>query len=290
MSVSERTPRWFSIGLYAGPSPLELAPVPEVPDPVLTTEDVTDFAARFVADPFVLRHDGLWHLFFEAWNEGTAKGEIALAVSEDLRSWDYQGRVLTEPWSVSYPHVVCCRGEIYMVPELCGQDAVHLYRAVEFPRRWQPDATLIEGVPAADPTPFHHGDSWWMLVCTAPDTHDELRLYRADDLAGPWEEHPASPIVQGDSGAARPAGRVVDGAGGPIRFAQDCRRRYGESVEAFEITRLTRDEYEERPLGRPFETPAEGAWNCLALHHVDAHRLADGAWIALVDGHDHPPT
>jgi hypothetical protein len=23
-------------------------------------------------------------------------------------------------------------------------------------------------------------------------------------------------------------------------------------------------------------------------HHVDAHRLDDGSWIAVVDGHGHP--
>lgn len=271
---------------------MELAPTPEVPEPVLTAAAVTDLAAHFVADPFVLRHEGLWHLFFQAWSGdsgATGRGEIALAVSEDLRTWDYRGRVLAEPWSVSYPHIVCRRGEIFMVPELEGQDAVRLYRAEAFPHRWQPVATLIDGVPAAEPTPFHHGDSWWMFVCTTPDRHDELRLYRADELEGPWEEHPASPIVQGDACAARPAGRLVEGAGGPIRFAQDCRERFGASVEAFEITTLTRDDYAERPLGCPLETPSDGAWNCQGLHHVDAHRLADGAWIALVAGDDQSP-
>lgn len=277
--------RWYSIGVYAGPSPLELAPAPGVANPVLSYRDVADVPAIFVADPFMIRHGGLWYLFFEVLNDLTYRGEIALAVSADARSWEYRGRVLVEPFNVSYPHVFRWRGRFYMTPEMYGQDCVRLYRAESFPYGWRPVATLIADGPVADPTPFRFGGRWWLLLCPRPHEHDVLRLYRSDRLLGPWREHPASPVVAGDRRSARPAGRVVEWGDRPIRFAQDCHPQYGTAVRAFEITRLGATVYAERPVAT---SPAREAWNRRGMHHVDAHRLEDGSWIALVDGHDHP--
>ncbi len=281
--------RWFSIGIFRGSSPLTLAPAPEVSNPVLTYRHVSDVSALFVADPFLARHEGLWYLFFEILNEATYKGEIGVAVSENARDWEYRGRVLVEAWNVSYPHVFRTDGQWYMVPEMYGQNCVRLYRAEAFPTDWRPVADLIEAGPVADPTPFRWAGRWWMLTCSKPATHDELRLYSADRIEGPWREHPASPIVRDDPHGARPAGRVVRMGQRLLRFAQDCHPCYGKAIRAFEITRLTPTEYAEVPLeGSPVVEPSGEAWNAQAMHHVDAHQLADGSWVAAVDGHDHP--
>ena len=67
--------RW-SIGIYEGESPLDLHPRGGVSYPVLSAEAVTDVPAAFVADPFLVRENGTWHLFFELWNRATGRGEI----------------------------------------------------------------------------------------------------------------------------------------------------------------------------------------------------------------------
>jgi hypothetical protein len=281
---------WYAIGLYAGSSPLELLPVPGVSNPVFSYRDVTDVSAIFVADPFMIRHDERWYLFFEVYNECTDKGEIGVAVSVDARSWEYHGLVLVEDFSVSYPHVFGWQGQFYMVPEMYEQDCVRLYRAESFPYDWRPVANLIEDGPVADPSPFRFDDSWWMLTCSRPLEHDVLRLYRSQHLLGPWNEHPRSPIISGDRRSARPAGRVVHGERGLVRFAQDCFPKYGTAVRAFEIARLTPDEYVEVPVAKPpIEEPHDqGAWNSARMHHIDAHQLDDGSWLAVIDGHGRP--
>src|SRR5262249_34417850 len=58
----------WAIGLYTGESPLQLRPAPGTRNPVLTRSDVTDVPAVFVADPFLLRTSGVWHMFFEVLN------------------------------------------------------------------------------------------------------------------------------------------------------------------------------------------------------------------------------
>jgi hypothetical protein len=54
-------------------------------------------------------------LFFEVMNDQGYKGEIAFATSADGLAWEYQGIVLAEPFSLSYPQVFRWRGEVYMV-------------------------------------------------------------------------------------------------------------------------------------------------------------------------------
>src|ERR1700686_2907713 len=66
----------WSIAIYAGESPLRLASAPGASNPVLSAGDVTDVPARFVADPFMLRVDGRWHMFFAVLNNQSNKGEI----------------------------------------------------------------------------------------------------------------------------------------------------------------------------------------------------------------------
>jgi hypothetical protein len=275
----------WSIGIIRGVAPLSLS-AEGVANPVLTREDVTDRRAAFVADPFLLRRAGQWFLFFELYNRGTDRGEIAVATSQDALRWSYGGVVLAEPFHLSYPNVFEWEGEVYMVPESGQAGQVRLYQARRFPRRWKYLGPLLEGGVFVDPSLFRHAGRWWMLVESNPEPRrwDTLRLYGADDLRGPWSEHRCSPICRLANGA-RPAGRVVHIDGRPIRFAQVCEPDYGTAVRAFEIVELSNETYEEREVTPPgFLGPGAEAWRSTGMHHVDAVELEDGRWIAAVDG------
>ncbi len=143
---------------------------------------------------------------------------------------------------------------------------------------------LIKGK-CADPSIFRFRDKWWLFVCSPPYHHDTLRLYFSEDLAAPWREHPASPIVEGNKTKARPGGKVLVLDSTIIRFAQDCIPRYGSRVRAFEISELTTRSYAEvESQQSPILTAGNGEWNNLGVHHVDPHLTANGQWIACVDG------
>ncbi len=276
----------WAIGILAGPSPLDLASAPGVTNPVITRDHVTDVPASFVADPFLMRTNDRWHLFFEVLNRSSKRGEIALSTSPDLATWTYERVVLAEPFHLSYPFVFEWDGTIYMVPETHETQSIRLYRADPFPHRWTHVHTLLSGQPFADSTLFRHDGRWWMFTeCSPALASDTLRLYHADALSGPWIEHPASPIVSGDAHRSRPAGRVLHGPDGLFRLAQDCAPRYGSSVQAFEITALTTATYVERPARPgPVLAGSGSGWNADRMHHGDAHEIAPGQWIAAVDG------
>lgn len=276
-------PVW-SIGIRTGASPGALAP-PRDDEPVLTAAHVTDVPATSVADPFLLHHDGRWNMVFEVDDWLARKGAIGLATSSDGLRWSYERIILDEPFHLSYPCVFEHDGDVWMVPETAQAEAVRLYRARRFPDDWEHVADLLSGESFADATPFRHDGRWWMFVETSGEAHDTLRLFTAPDLLGRWQEHPRSPVVQGDAMRARPAGPVIAIDGRLVRLAQNCTPDYGTDVRGMEILALTPREYAERPLaGHRLLGPSGSGWNARGMHHLAATRTADGMWLAAVDG------
>jgi hypothetical protein len=214
------------------------------------------------------------------------RGEIAVASSTDGARWTYEGIVLAEPFHLSYPCVFVADDRHYMVPESARAKAIRLYEAHSFPRAWRMVATLLEG-DFTDSTLFRHDGLFWMFACTHSRTHDELVLYFAEGIRGPWHSHPSNPIVARNRAISRPAGRVINMAdGGLLRYAQDDRGAYGKSVVAFRITELTTERYREEPArAQPVITAHGDGWARHGMHHVDPVRLADGRWLAAVDGY-----
>ncbi len=283
-SLAGESSNSWAIGIYAGGSPFHLRPSSEVDNPVLSCQDVSDIPASFIADPFMIRANETWYMFFEVMNRQRGKGQIGLATSKTGLDWAYQQIVLDEPFHLSYPCVFACGGEYYMIPETLQPGSIRLYRASAFPDRWAFAGTLLNTA-GADPSVFHFAGKWWMFVCQFPGQNDTLRLYAASELMGPWVEHPKSPVIKGNIHRARPAGRVVVFAGRVIRYAQDCYPRYGTQVRAFEITELTPATYlEKEDHNSPILTPTSSAWNRIGMHHVDPHPTPEGQWIACVDG------
>ena len=277
----------WGIGIYEGPSPLQLAQPAGIANPVLTWRSVTDVPASLVADPFMVRSSSGWQMFFEVMNAATKRGEIALAVSEDGLSWEYEQIVLAEPFHLSYPYVFHTDGQHYMLPESHEDGAVHLYRAQQYPHVWAREATLVTGHSYSDPSVVCVRGHWYLFVETSPSgSSDTLRLYHADRLLGPWREHPESPVLTRDPYGARPAGRIVVERGRLLRFAQTCYPSYGRSVRAFEITDLSPTTYSERSVSSTPVLEASGqGWNGRGMHHVDAHEVTPGLWRACVDGY-----
>jgi hypothetical protein len=282
-----RMRRW-SIGILTGPSPFVLSAPRGAVNPVLRREDVIDVDSEFIADPFMIRVDRAWHMFFEvlAIRGRVRKGEIGHAVSPDGLDWKYRGIVLREDFHLSYPYVFQTGADIYLLPETGASGGIRLYRADPFPSRWVCVGTLVTGPVLVDSSPFQHDGRWWMFTQPASEPkHGTLRLFFADDLLGIWREHPRSPVVAADTRIARPAGRVVAMGDRLIRFAQDCRDGYGMRVHAIEIERLTPDEYVEAECpGNPLLDGSGHGWNRSGMHHLDAQQLEDGSWIACVDG------
>jgi hypothetical protein len=276
----------WSIAIYTGNSPLALSSPLGLENPVLRREHITDMDASFVADPFMVRENGQWWMFFEVLNARTHCGEVGVATSRDGLVWEYMGIALREPFHLSYPCIFFWEGEYHMIPETYDLQCIQLYRAERFPMVWKRVTPLVHGK-FVDATIFRHEDRWWMFACSSPGANDELCLFHANDLHGPWAAHRDNPLVTRDPRRARPAGRVTQSNGTLIRFAQDCVPYYGTQVRAFEITELSLNRYQEKEVPESPILLTGATWNKSGMHHLDPHPMPDGRWIACVDGREH---
>jgi O-antigen/teichoic acid export membrane protein len=274
----------WSIGIYTGKSPLHFALPENIKNPVLTAKDVTDVPTEFVADPFMIKENSIWYMFFEVMNIHTKRGEIGVATSSNGFSWKYKQIVLTESFHLSYPYVFKWQNDYYMIPESYEANSIRLYKAVNFPTQWSFIEILLEGSDYADPSIFCWHERWWLFASSTES--NILRLYFADSPLGPWIEHPQSPIVTNNACMSRPAGRVTLFNDCMIRFTQDDTAFYGNQVMAFEITKLTTTSYKEKETkGNPVLQANGISWNAKGMHHIDPHQIGENKWIACVDGH-----
>ena len=123
----------YSIGIYTAGDPFKWSPAESIVSPVLRASDVTDAETDIVADPFMVRENDAWYMFFEVVDSAhPMEGDIALATSKDGLHWRYSQVVLREPFTMSFPYVFKWQNEYYMIPETHQANAIRLYKAYAF--------------------------------------------------------------------------------------------------------------------------------------------------------------
>jgi hypothetical protein len=280
--VTERE-QW-TIGIYTATDPFSFSGRQRWWNPILRAEDVTDVPAKFVADPFLVRETGTWYLFFEVYNRATDQGDLAVATSRNTWQWDYQQVILDEPFHLSYPYVFKWEGEYYLIPESYQAGGIRLYHADDFPTRWSMVTTLVEGKEFVDNSIVNYDGHWWLFASVT--SNDTLHLYMADDLTGPYMEHPLSPIVEANQHKARPSGRVLVYQDRLYRYTMDVDPPIGTHlVWAYEINEISPTSYRETlAVDHPIIQAGRAGWNEQAMHQIDPVQVGPNTWVASVDG------
>jgi hypothetical protein len=197
----------------------------------------------WAADPMVLCRNGTAHVLCEEMSLRSGKGQIS-ATSFDGSSWNTPTRVIETATHASYPYLFEHRGTIYCVPETFEASEIALYRAREFPMKWERAATLMSGIPGIDPTLCEEGGLFWLFCTTSENSNAVLYAFFAEDLLGPWRAHRANP-VKIDVRGSRPAGAPFRVGGQLYRPAQDSSRTYGGRVVIHRVTALSPTEFSE---------------------------------------------
>ena len=236
-------------------------------------------AFRFLADPFGLWRDDRLHVFAETYDYRNRVGAIeVLTYSRDLAFIDRRP-ALVEPWHLSYPLVWEADGETWMLPEAHRSGGLTLYRAVDFPGRWEPVRRIeLDHVPV-DATPFFHEGLWWLFYCPATSTADKvgtLHIAFAERLAGPWRAHPGNPVRR-DAASTRPGGTVALVDGVPMLPVQDCSQTYGGAIRPLFFDLLDPERVEAR-AGSAIPIPA-----AFAPYGEGMHTLAAAGDVTLID-------
>ena len=207
---------------------------------------------RFYADPFLFEKDGKTFLFFEDFRYAEGRAVISYCELEPDGTTGSPVEVLRRPYHLSYPFIFEYEGEIYMIPETKENRKVELHRATSFPTTWVCEAELLSDIYAVDATIQKVNGKFWMFAGVSNGKYsnsDELCLFFADALAGPWTPHRNNP-VSSDVRRSRPAGALFYDEGRLIRPSQDCGKAYGYALVFSEILTLTESEYKERLISR----------------------------------------
>ena len=229
---------------------------------------VRDDGRRYYADPFLLQHGGRTFLFVEEYVYAERRGSIAMAEVIGDRLASAPVPVLSRPYHLSYPHVFEADGEILMIPETGENRTLELYRATEFPLKWELVKVLMKDGVYSDATPLLHQGRWWLFVTvdvTGNATQDELSIFHSDAITGPWASHATNP-VKSDSRSSRCGGRIIKYGDRLFRPAQDCDRHYGNGLVWFEITELTPTRFSERKV---LSWNARSDLGAIGLHTFD---------------------
>lgn len=234
-------------------------------------------ADRFWADPHALSTPEQEFLFVEELPFRTGRGRIAACEIADGMLGPMRP-VLELPIHVSYPFVFEDAGTVYMLPETRRAGRIQLYRAERLPDRWVPDRVLLDEISAVDSTIVRHAGRYWLFTCVAvagEESNDELRLYHARSLDGPWVEHLQSPVVS-DVRRARPAGALFTDGETLIRPSQEGGGTYGRAVLLNAVEELTPTAYRERTVGRIDGGEISGNLGSHTLTRLAAHDVIDG--------------
>jgi hypothetical protein len=239
---------------------------------------------RFYADPFLMARNGTTFLFFEDFRFKEDRAVISCSEIDSAGNFGEPVEVLRRPYHLSYPFLFEHQGQMYMIPESKSNRTVELYRAEEFPGRWRLEAVLIKDVFAVDAT-IHVADGrLWMFAGLSNgrfSNSDELGLFYADSLFGPWHPHRGNPVIS-DVRKARPAGALFRENGMLIRPSQDSAKAYGYALRFSEVLVLNEMEYKERPLA--YLGPEWTKWN-LGTHtysRTDDFEAIDGKFAARI--------
>lgn len=196
---------------------------------------------HYLADPFGLWRDGMLYVFAESFSYRAGIGHIELVVlNADLTIAD-QRTVLREPWHLSYPFVFEADGETWMLPEAQESGSLWLYRAADFPLKWERAAQIaLDHVPL-DASIVRHDGLWWLFYAPADPLAGRLTrlcVAYADRLAGPWRTAGRNPVLVDDKGL-RPGGTPFIMEGAVHLPVQRCVGSYGTGLRLLRFNELT---------------------------------------------------
>lgn len=237
-----------------------------------------DDSTRFYADPFAFNHQGKDYIFVEDYPHDTKKAIISVSTIENGIASKPQP-IIEEANHLSYPQVFQRDDQIWMMPEASAGGELVLYRAQNFPFDWERYAVLRENCHLSDATLLEHEGAFWLFATDTEgygSTSDMLVVLYADNIEGPWVEHPANPIII-DRASARPGGAFVQTKDGTFLPVQDGTLEYGGGLGLAKLTRLTKTEVR-------LEHPTAISTNHDSWPYPKIHTLNRSNRLEVIDG------
>ncbi len=227
----------------------------------------------YFADPFLFEFQNEIYLFVEEFSFFTSKGFICVFKLHNDK-FERLGVCLEEEFHISFPNVFLDGEEIYMIPESSENRDVRLYRAVDFPMKWELATQLLTNLSAVDSIIYKGSKEYFLLtssdIFNVGDHATNLSIYSSPQIdSSNWFNSNLNPIII-DSEKGRNAGKYDLHPDLKVRVAQASEYgTYGKKTRLFAIQNLSLNEYLEVEMDVPeFEIPLDSQGH----HHLSAIR------------------
>lgn len=200
---------------------------------------------QWIADPFLYEEKGHHYLFVEQYFKDKQRAGIGVYDIVDGKA--INNRVIIDnPYHMSYPCVFNYNGKRYMIPESSANNTVDIYMAEEFPDKWKHVKSLIKGEKYVDSTVYIFEDVYYLLSYKKVDNGWDLVVFLIDmenlELTKKAVEHFSTNI-------GRPGGFLFQENGKLLRPAQDCSKKYGESLIIYNVQGIKNADIQETAQG-----------------------------------------
>lgn len=198
----------------------------------------------WAADPILAEHEGKTWLFYEAVEYDRGHIEVAEVLADCTLGQPTV--ILKDEYHYSYPYVFRREKDWYMIPESSEAREVRLYRATEFPVRWEPVTVLLRER-AVDTTVFEYGGQYYLLTFLTDGLSERVtpKAYRMNVEGSQVSLEPVE-WTNFDTLRVRGAGPVFCDEEMLLRPAQVSQeQRYGDAVTFYRV--LPGNEYREVP-------------------------------------------
>lgn len=203
------------------------------------------------ADPFIIKQQENYYLFFEEIEIKSGKGHISYLQFDNTGRLisETSKKILEEPYHLSYPFILEDDSNFYMLPESANSDELWLYKCISFPDKWQKEVKIFDQKKIYDASVYFHEGLWYLFgteSITSGGSRDQyLHIYYSKDLVSDtWTPHPANPVTM-DVRGARPAGKIFNHKDKILRPAQIGAPKYGYGIQFKEIIHLSPTEFTE---------------------------------------------
>lgn len=183
------------------------------------------------ADPILVTNEEKEYLFCEAFDRKQYKGVIGVFEINNDEVKNFQV-IIEEGYHLSYPCVFRYNNDFYMIPESGENGTINLYKAKEFPYRWEMEKVLVSGRTYADPTVFMIDDKVYFMAYNELLGNYTNCLFEIDmDLCTVKEVYK----IKYKLNNGRPAGPMFHKNKEWFRPAQDSRELYGKSIVLYKL-------------------------------------------------------
>lgn len=242
---------------------------------------------EWYADSFCFDDDGVYYLFMEIMGRNGGKGTLGVASYTPGKGFSSVTEILREDFHLSYPNVFKYGNDYYMLPETNEAKQIRLYKAVEFPYKWELHKVLLDdGRRYVDTSYSQLSESRYLLFShdmtdRVNEEVDEGSVIKCFCLDMENLKLTSVDWIR-DAVNDRPGGNVLSIGGKSYRVLQDCSRVYGEKLKLDEIVKLddVKCEYQEEFAG---EITADRIPTNIKRKYERIHTLTRNGKLEAVD-------